>query len=165
MEKVGRSVDARSKCAIITPFQMAWSFAVESTEQFLKGAGIVTTRQRVALLRLINNRKDHPDVEGMFITAREHLPSISVDTVYRTLNLFAEAGVIQRMAVPTRRARFDGNALPHDHFLCEKCERIFDIPTEVNRLRAPLEVKAFGKVRAAQTVYIGVCAACIESAR
>ena len=130
----------------------------------LKDAGIVTTRQRVTLLDLIMKRKDHPDAEGMLISAREKLPSLSVDTVYRTLNLFAEAGVIQRLAMPTRRARFDGCTLPHDHFMCAECQCISDIPSCSACICAPEEVKAFGEVHEIQTVYIGTCKECAKKA-
>jgi hypothetical protein len=54
---------------------------------------------------MLLRRDDHPDAERLLVEARVGMPSLSVDTVYRTLNLFVEAGVIQRMAVPTRRAR------------------------------------------------------------
>ncbi len=130
--------------------------------QILKDAGIVVTRQRMALLELILNRKDHPDAEGVYFKARESVPTISIDTVYRTLNLFAESGVVQRMAVPTRRARFDGNVLPHDHYLCVECECIIDIPSCSACVCAPDEAKMLGSVQEIQTVYVGKCHSCAQ---
>jgi Fur family peroxide stress response transcriptional regulator len=136
---------------------------VANAIQILQQAGIVTTQQRVALLDLLLGRNDHPDAEGMLAAARERMPSLSMDTVYRTLHLLADAGVIQRMAVPTRRARFDGCTQPHDHFLCVQCERILDLPRRADAPRAvPEEVSAYGEVRDIQTVYVGVCQRCAQ---
>jgi Fur family peroxide stress response transcriptional regulator len=138
---------------------------INNAKQILAQAGIVTTRQRVGLLDMLLSRKDHPDAEGMFLSARKLIPSISVDTVYRTLNLFAEAGVIVHLAVPTRRARFDGCVAPHDHFLCSTCERIMDIPKRAEAPHAlPDGVLACGEVRDIQTVYVGVCKRCAQRA-
>jgi Fur family peroxide stress response transcriptional regulator len=134
-----------------------------NANQILQQAGIVTTRQRVGLLELLLRRTDHPDAESLLSSARKGMPSLSADTVYRTLNLFADAGVVQRMAVPTRRARFDGWTDPHDHFLCVRCERISDIPRRAGDVRAiPEEACACGDVRDVQTVYVGVCRRCAK---
>ena len=139
---------------------------LKSATEILQRAGIVTTRQRVVLLDRLLRRTDHPDAERLLAEARDGMPSISVDTVYRTLNLFAEAGVIQRMAVPTRRARFDGCTDPHDHFLCSDCETIQDVPRPPERSAAiPAPVSACGIVSDVQTVYVGVCRRCAAQKR
>lgn len=131
-----------------------------SSVKILKEAGIVTTRQRVTILQLLRANKTHPDVDGMYQIARKRMPSISVDTVYRTLNLLADHGVIQRMAVPTRRARFDGSVQPHDHFLCSECQSIADISSAPSTKDVAEEVSQYGEVHSVQTVYIGVCHLC-----
>ena len=139
---------------------------LKSATEILQRAGIVTTRQRIGLLEMLLRRTDHPDAERLLAEARDGMPSISVDTVYRTLNLFAEAGVIQRMAVPTRRARFDGCTDPHDHFLCSDCETIQDIPRPSKRAASiPALVSACGIVSDVQTVYVGVCRRCAAQNR
>jgi Fur family peroxide stress response transcriptional regulator len=136
---------------------------VVNANQILQQAGIVTTQQRIGLLELLLRRNDHPDAERVLVAARKRMPSLSADTVYRTLNLFADAGVIQRMAMPTRRARFDGCSEPHDHFLCVQCERIQDLPRRADATRAvPEEANACGEVRDIQTVYVGVCQRCAK---
>lgn len=139
---------------------------LKSATEILRRADIVTTRQRVGLLEMLLRRTDHPDAETLLAEARDGMPSLSVDTVYRTLNLFSEAGVIQRMAVPTRRARFDGNTDPHDHFLCSDCETIQDIPRPSKRTAAiPAQASACGIVSDVQTVYVGVCRRCAAQHR
>lgn len=130
--------------------------------QMLQKAGIVTTRQRVSLLELLFQSTAHPDADSLLVSARKQMPALSADTVYRTLNLFADAGIIQRMAVPTRRARFDKCVEPHDHFMCSRCEQISDIPRRRKTAgMIPAEAKACGEVRDVQMVYVGVCRMCI----
>ena len=139
---------------------------MKSATEILQRAGIVTTRQRVVLLDRLLRRTDHPDAERLLLEARGGISSFSVDTLYRTLNLFAEAGVIQRMAVPTRRARFDGCTDPHDHFLCSDCETIQDIPRPSKRAASiPALVSACGIVSDVQTVYVGVSRRCAAQKR
>lgn len=136
---------------------------MDNVIEILQRAGIVTTRQRVTLLDLLLRRKDHPDAESLLLDARKTMPSMSADTVYRTLSMFADAGVILRMAVPTRRARFDGSVKPHNHFLCEKCECILDLPgDEESERNIPSAAAACGEIREIQVVYIGTCQLCIR---
>jgi Fe2+/Zn2+ uptake regulation proteins len=133
-----------------------------NANQILQKAGIVTTHQRVSLLELILSRNNHPDADSVLASAREQMPSLSADTVYRTLNLFADAGIIHRMALPTRRARFDKCVEPHDHFMCARCEQIVDIPRRKKSISViPEEAKACGEVRDIQMVYVGICRACV----
>jgi Fur family peroxide stress response transcriptional regulator len=99
-----------------------------SSRKKIATSGLASTRQRVFILKAIQGRIDHPDAETVHQAVISSLPSISLDTVYRTLSLFAKKGLIQQLAVPTRRSRYDGNPKPHDHFLCTRCERIADIP-------------------------------------
>ena len=137
--------------------------ALINASQILQQAGIVTTRQRIRLLELMFSRSDHPDADTLLTFARKQMPAISADTVYRTLSLFADAGIIFRMAMPTRRARFDKCTKPHDHFMCTQCEQIVDIPRRNRSLGSiPEEVKTCGEVRDIQVVYLGICHQCAE---
>ncbi len=88
------------------------------------------------------------------------MPSISLDTVYRALSLFVRKGLIQQLAVPTRRSRYDGHVAPHDHFLCTRCERIEDVPSV--SCPPPDEVTKVGTVQSTQRTYLGLCHACAE---
>ena len=92
------------------------------------------------------------------------MPSISLDTVYRALSLFVRKGLIQQLAVPTRRSRYDGHVAPHDHFLCTRCERIVDVPAAAS-VSSPLPdaVLKIGVVQSSQRTYIGLCHACAGS--
>lgn len=129
----------------------------------LRERGIASTRQRALILRAMRERADHPDVEAVFATLRRELPSLSLDTVYRTLRLLVQEKLIQQLALPTHRFHFDGNADPHDHFLCTVCETVADIAAADGLdplFRIPEAIRRHGEVHAVQRVFLGTCRSC-----
>ena len=127
----------------------------------LKERGIASTSQRAHILKSMQIRTDHPDAEAVYTSMRANLPALSLDTVYRTLHLFAEKGLIQKLAVPTHRFRFEGRLHVHDHFLCTHCEAIIDVDcSDSPHSPVPVAVQAFGEVHVQQRVYLGICHAC-----
>ena len=130
-------------------------------KQKLRKAGLVPTRQRVLVLQSMLQRKDHPYVDLVLTDLRALLPSLSTDTVYRTLHAYAERGLIQRLALPIRRACFDGNVLSHDHFVCIRCELVLDLPPaspEQMDLGVPMD--RIAEIHTVQQVSTGVCRDC-----
>lgn len=93
------------------------------------------TRQRQIILEELQKLKTHPSAADLLARVRERLPSMSLATVYRNLELLSAAGMARRIEVPGAQARFDGNPEPHDHLRCIECGRIDD-------LYPPLEVGA-----------------------
>ena len=133
---------------------------IKQNRKIFHNAGVSATWQRALILTTLQARTDHPDAEALHQAVGVETPSISLDTVYRALSLFARNGLIQQLAVPTRRSRYDGCVAPHDHFLCTRCERIVDIPGVSSPL--PDEVEKIGTVQSAQRTYLGLCHACAE---
>ena len=131
-----------------------------ASRKTIQTSGLAATRQRVLILKFIQGRTDHPDAETVHQDVSCAMPSISLDTVYRALSLFVRKGLIQQLAVPTRRSRYDGHVAPHDHFLCTRCERIEDVPGDTSPL--PEDVAKVGTVQSTQRTYLGLCHACAE---
>ena len=131
-----------------------------ASRKTIQTSGLAATRQRVLILKFIQGRTDHPDAETVHQDVSCAMPSISLDTVYRALSLFVRKGLIQQLAVPTRRSRYDGHVAPHDHFLCTRCECIEDVPSV--SCPPPDEVTKVGTVQSAQRTYLGLCHACAE---
>ncbi len=74
--------------------------------------------------------KSHPTAEDVYEMVRRRLPRVSLGTVYRNLELLAEAGAIQKIGTAGTRKRFDGNSRPHYHLRCLSCERVSDREAE-----------------------------------
>ncbi len=129
--------------------------------QELRKAGFVPTRQRALILQSLRRRKDHPDVDMVFSDLRSVLPSLSMDTVYRTLHAYAGQGLIQRLALPVSRAHFDGNAQAHDHFVCTACQRVLDLDVPDELVMPEIsEFTNIATIKAVQRVLLGQCRDC-----
>ncbi len=80
--------------------------------------GLRMTDQRRILARVIGAAEDHPDVEELFARAALVDPKISLATVYRTVKLFEEAGILDRLEFGDGRARYeDAERDHHDHLI------------------------------------------------
>jgi len=123
--------------------------------------GIKATHQRMEILRELAGTDEHPDAETVYKTVRKRMPAISLDTVYRTLRLLEEKGVIVRMGAMKERARFDANTSQHHHFVCTRCGLVRDFYDEaLNRLKAPRKVPEMGCVDAVYVELRGLCRSC-----
>ena len=100
---------------------------VEST---LREQGIQPSAQRVAVASYVLHTHEHPSAELVFRRVREHFPWISRATVYNTLNLFVEKGLLQRLAIAEDSVVFDPVVAMHHHFIDEDTGAIHDVPWE-----------------------------------
>jgi Fe2+ or Zn2+ uptake regulation protein len=131
----------------------------ELTELF-REQGLRVTPQRRCIFRLLEGNDRHPTAEWIYQRARSEMPTISLKTVYQTLNDLAAMGEIQALDLGTGSARFDPNVGHHHHLVCERCGRTQDIHVDVSGLRlAPRERRDF-VVGSAEIVFRGVCSSC-----
>lgn len=136
---------------------------VAGFKKALSEAGIKTTFQRLEIFREVASSEDHPDAESIHRTVRRRIPTISLDTVYRTLWLLLDLGLISTLG-PRYKIRFDGNISPHHHFVCGRCGLTRDFYSEeFDKLTVPEAVKGFGTVETTQVEIKGVCSACARS--
>lgn len=127
----------------------------------LRGAGLRVTPQRLALHRLIAAGNRHLTAEALLREAAAELPGLALPTVYSTLELFAELGVVRRVAAPGA-ARYDTDPTPHDHFTCARCGELYDLDTSAGRAAARRAAESAGHaVESASVVVSGTCAACL----
>jgi Fur family iron response transcriptional regulator len=93
------------------------------------GAGVRPTRQRMALGWLLFGRgMRHLTAEMLYEEAIQARVPVSLATVYNTLNLFAEAGLLRQVSVDGTKTYFDTNVSPHQHFYIENTHELVDIP-------------------------------------
>lgn len=130
----------------------------------LRQAGVKVTSQRLEVFHALTQSQEHPDAETIFATVRRRLPSVSRDTVYRTLWLLADLGLVSTLGVPRERFRFDGNMKKHHHFVCRRCGMTRDFYSEeFDGLRVPPEVEQLGEVETLQVEIRGLCQQCARS--
>ena len=124
-------------------------------------AGLKVTPQRTAVYKALLETTDHPSAEAVFRRVRQVFPSISLDTVNRTLLTLSEMGVAFVVEGSGEAKRFDANLNLHQHFKCLKCRRIIDFHhTPFDRIRVPENLANRFTVHRA-TVYLeGLCDTC-----
>jgi len=139
----------------------------DGTEELLEAfkgicseAGLKLTHQRLEVFRSIAGSKDHPSVEEVFEKVKRVVPTIALDTVYRTLTTLKRYGAIGRVQLETR-TRFDPNTITHHHFICKECNRIDDFYWPVfDQIRLPAKLASFGKVNSKHVEIRGICKEC-----
>jgi len=129
----------------------------------LKLAGVKFTHQRLEIFKEVASSGEHPDAETIFRRVRQRMPSVSLDTVYRTLWLLVDLGLVNTLGPPREKMRFDANLKPHHHFVCMKCglTRDFYSP-ELDQLPIPDEVQTLGAMKLAQVEVKGICVRCAQ---
>jgi len=90
----------------------------ETIEQRCEAKGLRMTEQRRVIARVLEDSSDHPDVEELYARASAQDPNISIATVYRTVKLFDEAGILEKLEFGDGRARYeDAERDHHDHLI------------------------------------------------
>ncbi len=88
--------------------------------------GLKLTTQRLAIFKLIISRKDHPTTEQIYEALKSDYPTISLGTIYKTLHLLQELGLIQELGFSEGKIRYDPNLEPHINMVCTKCGQVND---------------------------------------
>jgi Fur family peroxide stress response transcriptional regulator len=123
--------------------------------------GVKATHQRTEILRELAGSEEHPDAETIHARVRKRIPAISLDTVYRTLKMLEDKGVIARVGSLRDRARFDANVDHHHHFVCTECGLIGDFYSEaLDRFPVPSDVSRMGSVAGVYVEFRGRCLTC-----
>jgi Fur family peroxide stress response transcriptional regulator len=128
-----------------------------------KEAGLRVTPQRLEVYRALVGTDEHPDAETLFGRVRERMPTVSLDTVYRTLASLEEHGLISRVEALGNRARFDANRDRHHHYVCRECGLVRDFYSEaLNAFAPPRQVRGWGGVESVHVQLRGVCSECAK---
>lgn len=121
------------------------------------------SKQREVILKILQNTDIHPTADWIYEQARKVIPNISLGTVYRNLNLLKDEGLIREVTIyGSSSARYDANLEPHCHFICLKCNSVYDLPTQENSLN--FETLLIGrnfKVKFVKLDIFGICDKCL----
>jgi Fur family peroxide stress response transcriptional regulator len=95
--------------------------------QALRKKGYKATPQRIAVCRFALSSREHPSVQRIHKEVKEIHPTVSLATVYKTLQILTEIGLIQELDFPKSQARFDSYVEPHINLVCLRCGKIRDV--------------------------------------
>ncbi len=113
------------------------SDGITKLEQLCAEKGMRMTDQRRIIARVLNDASDHPDVEEVLRRVNELDNKISLSTVYRTVRLFEDAGIIERHDFGDGRARYEqADTEHHDHLIDVKTGKVIEFQNEeIERLQ------------------------------
>jgi len=125
--------------------------------------GMKITHQRMEVFKELSSTTEHPDAESIYRRLRQRIPTISRDTVYRTLSTLVDHDLVQKVEPHFEGTRYDANPDRHHHFICTVCGAIGDFRSDaLDQLPIPKSVRALGEVTLAQVHVRGICRDCIK---
>jgi Fe2+ or Zn2+ uptake regulation protein len=130
----------------------------------LHARGQRATSQRLILHRTLRELDRHATADELLRATAERLPNISLPTVYATLELFEELGLVRRVPVESGPVLWDPRADPHQHFACRSCGRVVDLDAPARAGTAMAAARAAGHAPdSAQVVVLGLCRDCARA--
>jgi Fur family peroxide stress response transcriptional regulator len=125
--------------------------------------GIKLTHQRLEIFREVASSLEHPDAEAIYNALHPRLPTVSLDTVYRTLWLLNDLGLVATLGPRRESVRFDANTKPHHHYICVRCGMARDFESEdLDGIPVPESVGKFGSVISRHVEVRGICEKCAK---
>lgn len=123
------------------------------------------TPQRVAILKAItNSEKKHFSAEEIYKISKQILPTIGLTTVYRTLDLFCDKKILQKISLPGQPTRYEllkGKTNNHCHYVCQRCGKIYEIPLSEDKILKKTEYENLDFIITEISCwYFGYCSNC-----
>jgi len=118
------------------------------------------TRQLTAVYDVLVAAQDHPTADQVFQRVRDLLPRVSLGTVYRNLDKLRADGRLRVVRLGDGQAHYDAMTGDHDHFVCERCGSVLDLPRTAARLDTGALHGSGCVVRWQTTSIYGLCAPC-----
>lgn len=112
---------------------------------------------RIKVLEYLDKNRIHPTVDEIYEGLEKEIPTLSKTSVYNTVKLFRQAGLIAELTIEEDKLRYDFNTAFHGHFKCERCGKVYDVP-EVDTENKNLEGFL---VKEKNVYYSGVCKGCL----
>ena len=128
----------------------------------LKRSGLRVTPQRRAMCRTLARDTSHPTAQTIYERLKSEFPSLSLATVYNTLQILVDAGVIHEIGAAGDGAmHYDTDAALHVNLVCTNCGRIDDFhETTLQRVTQSVTQHSGYQVRGARVAYYGLCPDC-----
>jgi len=139
---------------------------LETVARKLQSAGLRLTPQRLAIYRYLANTDTHPTAQAIFEELRPEYPSLSLATVYNTLETLVNLGIINALGSAGDDAvHFDGDLTPHVNLACVSCHRVIDLYSEnVGQLENEVAARSGYQILGARVLYYGLCPRCAQQA-
>jgi Fur family peroxide stress response transcriptional regulator len=130
-------------------------------EASCRRAGLKLTQQRIEIFRELAISTDHPSAEALHGRLIARMPTLSLDTVYRTLASFNQHGLAQKVETAESQARYEVVHERHHHLICRHCHDIVDFHwPSIDDLDLPDGARTWGRIESRNVVIYGICGKC-----
>jgi len=117
------------------------------------------TPQRLSILSYLDGNREHPTAEDIYRKVSRKFPTMSLATVYNTLETLKRQGMLTEITIDPDKRHFDPNREKHHHLICSKCKRIADIQIEFD-LAVPKESMQGFEIVGNHVEFYGICPDC-----
>ncbi|MFC2061209.1 Fur family transcriptional regulator [Elusimicrobiota bacterium] len=139
------------------------SIKIEQLKNKLKEKKIRPTHIRLRVLDYLEKNTTHPMADMIFSDLQKSIPTISKMSVYNTLNKFVENEIVFPVIITGTEIRYDCNTGSHHHFMCKKCNEIFDLGIDCKECKYFQKKSICGHKVNETHVYIkGICKDCLK---
>ncbi len=136
---------------------------MKNMQERLKEKKVVLTPQRLAIVDFLQRSKIHPTVEDIYNNLKKKYPTMSLATVYTSLEILKQAGEIQELTIRKEKICFDPNPKTHHHFFCRECLEVLDVDISCPLARQG-SVEGH-KIEEVQAYFYGICSICLKNKR
>lgn len=136
----------------------------DALTELFRGQGLKVTPQRQCIFRALHGNERHPTAESIYEVVSAEMPTISLRTVYQTLNDLSAMGEITPIDLGTGSTRFDPNLADHHHLVCDRCGAVHDVEAPSGTPEAPGASGLGFTVSRTDIVFRGLCATCTTAA-
>ena len=126
----------------------------------MKAAGLKLTSQRLAVIDVLAGTRTHPSAAAIYAEAKKKAPTVSLSTVYLTLDALKRAGLIKELEFDDRDSRYEADVSDHLNLVCQECGAIEDFPAAPPAPAERVERRTGFKVSGARLEYYGSCRRC-----
>ncbi|HBR31161.1 MAG TPA: transcriptional repressor [Clostridiales bacterium] len=131
---------------------------IEQVKQKFKEKNISISHQRLRILEYLTQNRCHPNAEQIFTALHKDIPTLSKTTIYNTLRVLVEAGLVRIITIEDNEVRYDINTDDHGHFKCESCGKIYDFNIDMSSLVS--EDLVDFKINDKNVYFKGICPGC-----
>ncbi|MGL4738319.1 MAG: Fur family transcriptional regulator [Cellulosilyticaceae bacterium] len=131
------------------------------TADILRQQKLKVTPQRLAIYHMLSHTTTHPSAEMIYNSLHDTHPTMSLATVYKTLDALVKASLVQQINVGEDSFRYDANAASHPHIICTHCHCVCDMSLgSVAELREQVSENTNFILSHEQLYFYGVCPEC-----
>ncbi len=127
----------------------------------LREKGFKVTPQRLAVYSTLLATKEHPTAEMLFVKLLPYHPTMSLATVYKTVDILAQIGLVRILNTGEDSFRYDADMTEHAHVKCDVCSKVEDVlDIDITSVLRDVEKKTGYDVASKQIYMFGICPSC-----